>query len=46
VDIRTLDFQRPVYISGVYYYINAVNGYDPINGGSTEVELIKLNPYG
>lgn len=46
VDIKNLNFQRPVYISGTYYYINAVNGYDPISGESTEVELIKLNPYG
>lgn len=46
VDIRNLNFQKPVYISGTYYYINAVNGYDPVSGGSTDVELIKLSPYG
>jgi hypothetical protein len=47
VDVRRLDFSKPVYLGQYqsYFYINKVT-YDPASTESAEVELIKLTPYG
>jgi hypothetical protein len=47
VDVRRLDFSKPVYLGQYqsFFYINKVT-YDPASTESAEVELIKLTPYG
>ncbi|ASZ14515.1 hypothetical protein KTO58_01230 [Chitinophaga pendula] len=41
MDISRLDFKRLVKVNNVYYKLNKVPGYDPLNEGSTQVELFK-----
>lgn len=44
VDINRLDFTKPVFIQyfNAYFYINKINGYQPGDNNSTEVELVKI----
>lgn len=44
IDINTLDFFRPVFIShfNAYFYISQIKGYNATGNESTEVELVKL----
>jgi len=46
IDIFNLDFQRLVYIDGVYWRISKVIDYMPNNNKSTKVELIEWFPIG
>jgi len=43
IDIKDLDFSRPIYIDGVLFRLNKVVDYDSEKQGLTKVELLKLN---
>ena len=40
-DIVNLDFRKLIYIDGVYWRINRIIDYNPINNSNTKVELIE-----
>lgn len=44
-DIINLDLRTLIYIDGVYWRINKINDYSPLNNNSTKVELIKWVVY-
>lgn len=43
IDIKNLDFSKPIYINGVLFRLNKVVDYNSENEGLTKVELLKLN---
>tara|TARA_R110000765_G_scaffold409795_1_gene508203 strand:+ start:2818 stop:4401 length:1584 start_codon:yes stop_codon:yes gene_type:complete len=45
-DIINLDLRKLVYIDGVYWRINKINDYSPLNNETTKVELVKWIFYG
>lgn len=42
VDIMNLDFSKLVYVDGVLFRLNKVNNYNPIDLGTTEIQLLKV----
>lgn len=44
LDIETIDFLRPVFISkhNCYFYISKISGYNSTSNEATEVELVKI----
>lgn len=42
VDIMNLDFSKLIYVDGVLFRLNKVNNYNPIDLGTTEVQLLKV----
>lgn len=43
MDIKNLDFSKPIYIDGVLFRLNKVVDYNSEQEGLTKVELLKLN---
>lgn len=43
MDIKDLDFSKPIYIDGVIFRLNKVVDYNSEQEGLTKVELLKLN---
>lgn len=43
IDIKNLDFSKPIYIDGVLFRLNKVVDYNSEQEGLTKVELLKLN---
>lgn len=43
IDIKNLDFSKPIYIDGVLFRLNKVIDYNSEQEGLTKVELLKLN---
>lgn len=43
IDIKDLDFSKPIYIDGVLFRLNKVVDYNSEQEGLTKVELLKLN---
>jgi len=41
-DINELDFSKYIYIDGVLFRLNRVDGYNPIDYKTTKVELLKV----
>lgn len=42
-DIYKFSFRKIVFIIDAYYYVNAINGYDPQSESLCELELLKLS---
>jgi len=41
-DIFKLDFRNTFYINGVYYRLNKISDYNPLNNNTTKCEFIKV----
>jgi hypothetical protein len=44
LDIKNIDFTKLVRIGTTLYYLNLVDGYNPLSNELTKVELLKYNP--
>jgi hypothetical protein len=44
IDIKNIDFTKLVRIGTTLYYLNLVDGYNPLSNELTKVELLKYNP--
>jgi hypothetical protein len=44
LDIKNIDFTKLVRIGTTLYYLNLVDGYNPLANELTKVELLKYNP--
>ena len=44
IDIKNIDFTKLVRIGSTLYYLNLVDGYNPLADELTKVELLKYNP--
>jgi hypothetical protein len=44
LDIKNIDFTKLVRIGTSLYYLNLVDGYNPLSNELTKVELLKYNP--
>ena len=42
VDIMNLDFAKLIYIDGVLFRLNKIANYNPVDLGTTEVQLLKV----
>jgi hypothetical protein len=42
VDIMNLDFKKPIRVQNGLYYLNKIDGYNPLGDSLTKVELIKI----
>jgi hypothetical protein len=42
VDIMNLDFSKLVYLDGVLFRLNKVKDYNPVDLGTTEIQLLKV----
>jgi hypothetical protein len=44
LDIKNIDFTKLVRVGTTLYYLNLVDGYNPLSNELTKVELLKYNP--
>jgi hypothetical protein len=44
IDIKNIDFTKLVRVGTTLYYLNLVDGYNPLSNELTKVELLKYNP--
>jgi len=44
LDIKNIDFTKLVRVGNTLYYLNLVDGYNPLSNELTKVELLKYNP--
>jgi hypothetical protein len=42
VDIMTLDFSKLIYLDGVLFRLNKIKDYNPVDLGTTEIQLLKV----
>ncbi len=42
VDIMNLDFTKLIYVDGILFRLNKVNNYNPVDLGTTEIQLLKV----
>jgi len=44
IDIKNIDFTKLVRVGNTLYYLNLIDGYNPLADELTKVELLKYNP--